>query len=300
MDESFITDELTARIGVATEPCDVTLTAELVRRVRETLADGPAPASDDVPPAVMFALEASAPLTRLFGLPESSLVSGDEWEWRRRLRAGETLRAVSRLVDANEHFGGRLGHALFLRHEWLLSEPSGEPVAFARRSIAYYVGADARPPEAHPPLDAAPPPPAMLPAAVAPRTAREGDPLTPIMQTPTLSQVVRYCGTAWAFTPIFYDTEAARAAGLPHTIIPGPLKLAFLSEFVRAWAGPEAELVSVRAAHRRPDAPNRPMLVCGVVTRAEDTPEGRRLECEVWIENEFGQRSVAGAAVVRL
>src|SRR5436189_98594 len=96
-------------------------------------------------------------------------------------------------------------------------------------------------------------------------------------------------------------TSASAAAwGPPDTIIPGPLKLAFLAEAVREWAGPDAFLESVRAAHRRPDTPGRPITIAGTVTRVDDDTATRRIECELWIENAFGMRSVVGAAVVRV
>ena len=135
---------------------------------------------------------------------------------------------------------------------------------------------------------------------VEPHVAQEGDPLTARLLTPTLEQVVRYMAVTWNITPIFFDAEAARAAGLPGTLIPGPLKLALLAEAVLAWAGPGALLESIRAAHRRPDTPGRPLLFGGSVMRARQIDGGRRLECEVWIQNAAGERSAVGAATVRL
>ena len=297
-DESLITAALRARIGVPGPGRRVTLTPDLVHRVRETLADGPVEERDDVPPAALFVLESAAGLPPLEGLPPHTLVTGDEWEWRRPLRLGETLETVYRLLDAAERFGGRLGHALFLRHEWAFHDAAGEPAAFARRSIAHYAAPRRQETPPEPPPDAAPP--ADLPAGADPHGAGEGDPLTPRLLTPSLSQVVRYCGAAWNFVPIFYDPAAARAAGLPGTIVPGPLKLALLVEMVLAWAGPGAFLETIRAAHRRPDTPGRPLLLGGAVTRVEPGPDTRRLDCELWIENAVGARSAVGLATLRL
>ena len=297
-EHSLITDELRATVSVTSPERTVTLTDDLVQRVRETLTGGPGADDRRAPPAVLFALTAEQELSRRDGLPESSLVTGDEWEWRRGLRLGETLTSVTRVTDVYERFGGRLGHALFLRYEWAFTGADGGPAAFARRTIAYYAGAGARPAEEEPP-------PEMLPPAdpapgVDPRHAGEGDPLIAQMMTPTLTQVVRYCGAAWSFVPQFYDPEAARAAGLPGTLVPGPLKLALLSEMVLAWAGPDAFLETIRAAHRRPDMPGRPVLLRGAVTRADAVGTDRRIECEVWIENVLGARTTVGAAVVRV
>jgi acyl dehydratase len=301
--QSLITDALRARVGVPTEPRDVTVTAETVQRLREALTNDPdAPDDGRVPPAAVMVLESMRATAPLPDLPGSSLVTGDEWELRRPLRVGEPLRVVSRLADVNERLGGRLGHALFVRHEWEIDAADGQPVAFARRSMAYYHGAGRRPAEPPPPAEMMPPPPSAedLPPGVDPWTAREGDPIAMRVLRPARSQVARFSALTWGFTPIFFDDDAARAAGLPGTIIPGPLKLALLSEAVMAWAGPNALLETIRIAHRRPDLPGRTLVFGGTVTRVEDLPDGRRVECELWIRQDTGDRSAVGAATVRL
>jgi acyl dehydratase len=148
--------------------------------------------------------------------------------------------------------------------------------------------------------DRVPPAPLVAVPGTDPRSAREGDPLASRLLTPSLEQVIRYCGVTWNFTPIFFDPEAARAGGLPGTIIPGPLKLSLLADAVLAWAGPGALLESIRAAHRRPDVPGVPLLIGGSVARVERSDSSRRLHCEIWIQNGRGERSTVGAAVVRV
>lgn len=309
MDQSLLTEAIHAAIGQTTLARQVAVTPELVRRMRDTLADGASlPESAVVPPCVLALLESDGMLPTLPGLPPDSLVTGDEWEWHRALRLGETLHVATRLADARERFGGRLGHSLSLHHEWTFTAADGEPVAVARRSIAYYHGAAMRPADAaanagYPPAttpDGAPgavelPP---LPQGADPRVAVEGDPITARVHTPTLGQVVRYCGAAWTFVPIFYDRTAAHAAGLPDSIIPAPLKLSLLSETVRAWLGPYGTLRMIRAAHRRPDTPGRTLRLCGQVMGVHAADGGRQLSLELWIENDQGVRSTMGAAVV--
>jgi acyl dehydratase len=298
MDESFITPELQSRVGVPSEPVTVEVTPAILRRLRETLGSGD---EDRVPPAVLWVPDAGREVSPLPGLPGSGILTGDEWELRRQIRPRETLVAVNRLLDLNERFGSRLGHTLTTRHEWTFSDAAGEPVAFARCSLAYYRQEDM--PRREGPEGYGPPPPAAPLAAATgagPHRAQPGDPLTSRLLTPTLEQVIRYIAVTWNITAIFFDPEAAKAAGLPGTLIPGPLKLGLLAEMVLDWAGPGALLESIRAAFRRPDTPGRPLLLGGSVTGAEDTESGRRLHCEVWAQNADGERSVVGAATVLL
>jgi hypothetical protein len=126
----------------------------------------------------------------------------------------------------------------------------------------------------------------------------EGDELPPLEKRPELLQVVKWSGATWTFVPIFYDRDLAQAQGLPDSLIPGPMKLAFLTLLLRRWAGPAALIRSLRAAYRRPDTPKQPILCRGVVTRTA-VEDGRGvLDIEVWTENYRGERTVAGAATV--
>jgi acyl dehydratase len=145
-----------------------------------------------------------------------------------------------------------------------------------------------------------PPVPLEEQPGAAPRSAHEGDALPSRLLTPTLEQVVRYCAVTWNFTAIFFDPDAAREAGLPGTIIPGPLKMAILADHLLAWGGEGALLESIRSAFRRPDVPGRPILLGGSVAAVDEEADARRLRCEIWIVNGAGERSAVGAAVLRL
>ncbi|MGD9890004.1 MAG: MaoC family dehydratase N-terminal domain-containing protein [Dehalococcoidia bacterium] len=299
MDESLITPELAGRVGIRSDRISIAVTPALVRQTWEMLDRSPDERPDEVPPAVLLMPDAGREVSPLPGLPANSLVTGEDWEMRRAIRVGETLTAANRLADLAERFGGRLGHMLSVRHEWVFEDMDDAPVAVTRRSMAYYRSEGLRTREEHPGEPYRPPPLAPV-EGVDPRSASEGDQIRARVFTPTLEQVRRYCDITGNRTPIFLDAEAARAAGLPGTIIPGPLKLSLLADAVLAWAGAGALLESLRASYRRPDVPGVPLLIGGTVTRVDGTESGRRLHCELWFHNQSGERSVAGAAIVRL
>src|SRR5215207_5197722 len=127
MDESLITPALEARVGVLSEPLTLEVTPLVVRRLREMLGHGSAldpraPSPEVAPMALLVMPDAGREVSPLPGLPQSSLVTGEEWEQRRPIRVGETLTAANRLADLSERFGSRLGHTLSVRHEWLFSD----------------------------------------------------------------------------------------------------------------------------------------------------------------------------------
>jgi acyl dehydratase len=129
---------------------------------------------------------------------------------------------------------------------------------------------------------------------------QEGEELPPLEKQPDIVDVVKWSGATWTFVPIFYDADLARARGLPGTLIPGPMKLAFFDLLVARWAGSGAHVRAVRAAYRRPDTPNQPILCRGVVTRLAREDERGVVDLELWIENAYGERTVTGAATVEL
>ncbi len=127
---------------------------------------------------------------------------------------------------------------------------------------------------------------------------REGDELPPLGLTPTIAQAVRYCALNWVFPEFFFDPEVAQRFGMPGTIIPGPLKLGLIYRAIDEWLGDAGYIRQVRAAHRRPDRSNRPVVIAGRVARVYDEGGRRRADLEMAVVNEDGQPSVRGFAIV--
>lgn len=127
---------------------------------------------------------------------------------------------------------------------------------------------------------------------------REGDELPVLHLQPGLGQVIRYCALQWTFPTFFYDPEAAKAAGMPGTLVPGPLKVGLLYRAADEWLGNAGWIRQVRAAHRRPDRTNRPIDIAGRVARVYEEGGKRRADLELAIINEQGEPSVRGFAVV--
>lgn len=127
---------------------------------------------------------------------------------------------------------------------------------------------------------------------------REGDELPVLHLQPSLGMVIRHCALQWTFPAFFYDPEAAKAAGMPGTIIPGPLKVGLLYRAVDEWVGDAGWVRQVRAAHRRPDQTNNPIDIAGRVARVYEEGGKRRADLELAIINHQGEPSVRGFAVV--
>lgn len=127
---------------------------------------------------------------------------------------------------------------------------------------------------------------------------REGDELPILEVQPSLEMSIRFCGLAWAFPQFFWDPDAARARGMPGTLVPGPVKLGLMYRAIDQWLGDAGFVRQVGAAQRRPDITGQPLVIAGRVARVYEEDGKRRADLELAVINEEGQPSVRGFAVV--
>ena len=127
-------------------------------------------------------------------------------------------------------------------------------------------------------------------------TVRVGQELPELVKEPTTRQLVQYAGAQGDFYEIHYDQDYARSVGLPGVILHGLLKAAFLGQLLTDWAGEEADIRSLEVSYRGVDQPGHPYRCRGRVTRVD----GREIELEVWGEDESGERTTLGTAMVEL
>ncbi len=123
----------------------------------------------------------------------------------------------------------------------------------------------------------------------------EGDEITPIDMPLSKDQVRQYAKTAGMYFPRFTDDEGAKAEGLPGMIAPGVMSMGLLSRMVSDW-NPAAEIKRLGTTFRSPVLPDRNIHLRGAVTQKIDADH--TVECDLWIENDDGERWVIGTATV--
>lgn len=94
----------------------------------------------------------------------------------------------------------------------------------------------------------------------------------------------------------FTDEEGAKKEGLPGQITPGNMSLALLSRVLLRWL-PGAQLQRIGTTFRGLARAGVPAKIQAMVT--EKDGETRLVECDVWMENEGGDRLVIGTATLR-
>ena len=129
---------------------------------------------------------------------------------------------------------------------------------------------------------------------------QEGAELTPVVKNPTTQQLVKYAGASGDYYQIHYDKDFAMNNDLENVILHGALKNAFLGHLVTKWMGPEGGLKRLACQYRGMDIPGTPVTAKGVVTRKYQEQGANLVDCEIWLENEKGERTTPGSATVAL
>lgn len=116
----------------------------------------------------------------------------------------------------------------------------------------------------------------------------------------TRVQLAKYAGASGDFNPIHLDDEIATQSGVGPTVIAhGMLSMAFVAQMLTDWVGP----TNLRRLGVRFTAMVRPgdVLTCRGRVEQVRTEDGRtQADCEVWIDNQRGERVLTGRAVVDL
>lgn len=140
-EQSLITDELRAKIGVRSEPSTVTVLEEDARRMSATLGDTDPRWADGTgiaPPYIIAMVEGGRRNAHIpFVLP-SGLLTQQEWRFERPFRIGEQLTTYTQLVDIRERLGGRYGHSVLVTTSTDYFDTEGQLVASALRTLTQF------------------------------------------------------------------------------------------------------------------------------------------------------------------
>lgn len=105
--------------------------------------------------------------------------------------------------------------------------------------------------------------------------------LEPLERVPTTDMAIDFFGRDNPTNPAFADAEAGKRLGVGGALVPGLLKLAWITQYVSDWAGTEGQVRSVRAAYRRPDVADRPLVLAGRVVEKRVEDGAHLVELEV-------------------
>ena len=108
--------------------------------------------------------------------------------------------------------------------------------------------------------------------------------------------MMAYASATWDFARIHYDAPYARTQGLPAPVVDGQMLGAFLAQLVQNWAGPQAFLQSLSFQNRGMVFPGDFLTCGGRVANLRQTDGNHLIECDLWIDNQRGERVVTPAS----
>ena len=126
-----------------------------------------------------------------------------------------------------------------------------------------------------------------------------GDSIVPLARTVTQEQIDAYAEASGDHNPIHVDPEFAVSVGLPGAIAHGLLEMGILADAVAAWAGGNANLLSLSCRFSKPLLAGDTIICTGTVIAIDDAEGIATLE--VGASSDRGDRVLTnGRATVRL
>ncbi|HEX2171864.1 MAG TPA: MaoC/PaaZ C-terminal domain-containing protein [Dehalococcoidia bacterium] len=126
-----------------------------------------------------------------------------------------------------------------------------------------------------------------------------GEALTPLAKPVTVQMMMAYGAATWDFIRLHYDADYVRSLGFPAPFVDGQMFGGILAQAVQDWAGPGAFLRRLTFRNRVMTYPGDTITCRGVVTDKIEQDGQRLVACDLWVENQKGERVVhpAGALI---
>ena len=127
-----------------------------------------------------------------------------------------------------------------------------------------------------------------------------GAELPALVKAISIPQLAMYAAVCWDFQPEHYDSGTAQSRGFKAAYADGPMITAFLGQVVTDWMGATGKLESLGVTYRVMMFPGDTLTCRGKITGKSKTADAGIVDCDVWAENQNGEKVVYGTAKVRL
>ena len=136
-----------AAIGSEGEPQTAEINAELILRLMDALEEDDddlraaveaGDTSVDIPTYALLTTSTRQQQLNVPDAPQRALMAADAWSVSAPIHLGDTMTIVPRLAEIQERIGGRVGHSLFIHHEWVYTNQHGQEVARVRRTVTHF------------------------------------------------------------------------------------------------------------------------------------------------------------------
>ena len=127
-----------------------------------------------------------------------------------------------------------------------------------------------------------------------------GDEIAPLIKQPTTRQLVMWAGASGDYNEIHYDKDFAQSRGLSGVIVPGQMVCSFLGQLMTDWIGEEGNLKKLTCSYKSMNYPGETLACKGEVKKKYTEGEEHLVECNLWVENEKGERTISSRATIVL
>jgi acyl dehydratase len=133
------------------------------------------------------------------------------------------------------------------------------------------------------------------------KTIRVGQELPTLIKPAITKDMLKEYGPAAGDpNPMHVDEEFAKNAGYPGVFAHGMLSMGYLGEFLHKAAGGVANVRKFRARFAKITWPGDVISCKGTVTAVRDEGRQRLVDCDIWTENQAGERKILGSATLSL
>lgn len=127
-----------------------------------------------------------------------------------------------------------------------------------------------------------------------------GDSLPTLVKHTTPRQLVMWAGASGEFSEMHYDKDFALKKGFPGIVVHGMLVASFLAQMVTDWIGEWGTLKKISTSNRQFMLVDEDIICKGLVAKKYEEGGEDYVECEIWAENNKGEKFVLGTALVTL
>jgi len=125
-----------------------------------------------------------------------------------------------------------------------------------------------------------------------------GDEIPPLTKDITQVRMVMYSAATWDFARVHYDKDFVQSRGRPAPFADGQMLGAFLAEMIINWIGDNGTLKKMDFRFRKMLFPGDRITCKGSVTEKRTENEQKLVTCELWIEDQNGEKVLAPASAL--
>jgi hydroxyacyl-ACP dehydratase HTD2-like protein with hotdog domain len=113
-------------------------------------------------------------------------------------------------------------------------------------------------------------------------------------------QSAEWAAASGDYDPMHYDREYAKKRGFPDAVVNGRLLVSFLIQMLTNWMGTGGFLKKIECQLRGANIIDKPITCKGQVTGKSVVNDENQVECDIWVEDQEGKKTVFGKATVIL